>query len=102
MEPEQFPFELATKKSKASFIIKNNKGLHTRPCTEIVRCAMQFASQILFRLDKNFVDAKSILSILTLKAHMGQEIFIEAVGDDADEAIAALLDLASKDFYISY
>jgi phosphotransferase system HPr (HPr) family protein len=43
-------------------------------------------------------NAKSILTVLTLGAHQGAEITIQAEGADADDALAALESLIKKNF----
>lgn len=88
--------------SQGSFIILNDRGLHCRPSTEIVKCAASFKSDIFLNYRKNRVNAKSLFGILTLAASKGSEIKIEAMGVDAEEAVAALLDLAGESFKINY
>ena len=80
----------------------NDKGLHTRPSTELVKCASGFNSQIHLSYRNYVVNAKSLLGILMLAAEKGSRISIEAVGDDAEEAIIALQKLAQRRFNINY
>ena len=76
------------KVAKGHFIVKNDRGLHTRPCTEIVKCTTRFKSSIHLRHQKCHVNAKSILGILMLAAARGAKIHIEAEGEEEDlEAI---------------
>ena len=89
-------------KVKASFTVGNAKGLHTRPSTELVKCASNFRSHIALRYQKTSVNAKSLLGILTLAAGKGSRIVIEAEGEDAQEAIQALLHLAQNRFFTSF
>ena len=89
-------------KVKGVFIVGNPKGLHTRPSTELVKCASSFRAQIVLRYQKTAVNAKSLLGILTLAAGKGSRITIEAEGEDAEEAIAALVDLAENRFFASF
>ncbi len=84
------------------FIVKNDKGLHTRPSTELVKCAAGFNSQIYLSYRNYVVNAKSLLGILMLAAEKGARIKVEASGDDAEEAISALQNLASLRFNIKY
>ncbi len=84
------------------FVVKNDRGLHTRPATEIVKCASSYNSEIQFTYHKNVINAKSILGILILTAGKGARIKITAVGPDAEEAVDALLDLAESKFNINY
>lgn len=88
---------------RGCFVVGNDRGLHTRPSTEIVKCASSFKSEIrLIDTKKNFANAKSILGVLMLAANRGAKITVEATGNDAKEAVASLLDLASQNFYIKY
>lgn len=90
------------KKVKGTFIVINEKGLHTRPATELVKCAAGFKSQITLTLQSTTVNAKSLLGILMLAASRGSKIRVEAEGKDADKAVARLIDLAKNKFYIKY
>ena len=84
------------------FIVKNDRGIHTRPATEIVKCMAKFHAEIFISYQKMEVNAKSILGILMLAACRGARIRISARGEDAFEAVEALKELASKQFYIHY
>lgn len=89
-------------KVKDCFTIMNDKGLHTRPATELVRCASTFKSSIMLNYQDLVVNAKSLLGILMLAASKGAKIHVEAEGDDAQEAIDAILRLARGRFNINY
>lgn len=94
--------KIQTAKIESMFVVLNDKGLHTRPSTELVRCATGFKSQIHLSYQEYFVNAKSILGILMLAARKGAKIRIEAQGQDAQAAVDAILDLAKKKFNIRY
>ena len=87
---------------KGNFSIANVRGLHTRPSMEIVKCATSFKSEIWLIYQGNRVNAKSILGILMLAAGKGAKISVEALGEDAEEAIEALTKLAFNNFNIHY
>ena len=89
-------------RARAIFTVGNAKGLHTRPSTELVKCASGFRAQIMLRYQKVSVNAKSLLGILTLAAGKGSRIVIEAEGEDAQEAIDALLHLAHNRFFTNF
>lgn len=93
---------LKKEKVKGCFVVANDRGLHTRPSTEIVKCATSFKSEVRLAYQRNQVNAKSILGVLMLAAAKGAKIRIEAVGDDADEAVASLMTLALNNFNIKY
>ncbi|HSW73163.1 MAG TPA: HPr family phosphocarrier protein [Chlamydiales bacterium] len=85
-----------------TFVVKNDKGLHTRPSTELVKCAAGFSSKVSLFYRNYVVNAKSLLGILMLAAERGSKIRVEASGDDAQEAVDSILKLALNKFNISY
>ncbi|NGX37249.1 MAG: Phosphocarrier protein HPr [Chlamydiae bacterium] len=89
-------------KEKDSFIVVNEKGLHTRPSTELVKCASKYKSDINLVYQDLRVNAKSLLGILMLAAAKGAKIRIEAEGGDARDAIQAIRTLAENKFNIKY
>jgi phosphocarrier protein len=91
-----------TVKVRDSFIILNEKGLHTRPSTELVKCASSFKSEVTLFYQDFKVNAKSLLGILMLAATRGAKIHIEAFGEDAEEAVQQILQLATNKFNIKY
>ena len=89
-------------KVKNFFIVMNEKGLHTRPATELVKCTATFKANISLSYQDLTVNAKSLLGILMLAASRGSKVKVEAEGDDAEDAVKALIELASNKFYINY
>ena len=89
-------------KTKAVFVVLNEKGLHTRPSTELVKCASSFKAQIMLHYQQMSINAKSLLGILMLAATRGARISVEAEGDDAEAAVNAILELAKNKFNIKY
>lgn len=80
----------------------NDRGLHTRPSTELVKLASTYRADITLIYKKLRVNAKSILGIMMLGASKGSRVKVEAVGRDAQKAIDGLSDLAEKGFYMQY
>jgi phosphocarrier protein len=89
-------------KVKAVFTVLNDKGLHTRPSTELVKCAANYQAHVQLSYRDYIVNAKSLLGILMLAAERGAKIGIEAVGIDAEAVVAAILALAKNRFNIRY
>ncbi len=89
-------------KAQGIFVVLNEKGLHTRPSTELVKCAAHFDAQVFLSYQDYVVSAKSILGVLMLAADMGAQIVVEAIGDDAENAIDAILVLARNKFNLNY
>jgi phosphocarrier protein HPr len=90
------------KQAKGKFVVSNDRGLHTRPSTELVKCASTFKARVFLTYQQQHVNAKSLLSILMLAATKGAKIAIEAEGEDAEEAVQSLINLANNNFYIKY
>lgn len=88
--------------AKETLVILNDRGLHTRPATELVKCASQFRSQITLKYHDLTVNGKSLLGILMLAAARGSKITVEAEGEDASDAVAALVALAKSQFNIKF
>lgn len=78
--------------------VLNPQGLHARPADLIVRQASQYESKIEIGKLGEWVDAKSILSLLTLGAAQGTVLGLQVQGPDAEEAIEALKDLFEQGF----
>ena len=89
-------------KARGNFIVKNEKGLHTRPSTELVKCSASFKCHIKLYYRNYIVNAKSLLGILMLAACKGSKIKIEADGFDAKNAVRAIRSLANNKFNIKY
>jgi len=65
--------------------------LHARPAAQFVRLAMGFTgARITVATGDREVDAKSLLSVLSLGAKGGTSLRLAADGDDAPGAVAAL------------
>ena len=81
--------------------VKDEVGLHARPAAIFVKQAGQFDCEIQVRnltTESDWVDAKSILSVLTLGIEQNHEIELEAEGPDEQTAITALSALVLSDF----
>ncbi len=76
--------------------IRNKLGLHLRPASLFVAEAGKYKSDIFVSNDEMKVDGKSIISIVTLAAGKDSELTIEAVGDDAEDALDGLEDLVAR------
>ncbi len=79
-------------------IIVNEKGLHARAAAKFVAKAGEFSSDVHVCCDGERVNASSIMELLMLACHQGKEVYIEAEGEDASEALQALLTLIDSGF----
>ncbi len=73
------------------------EGLHARPAAQFVKTAKGFSSEIVIVKGDKEANAKSSMKIMTLAAKKGDEVVIRAEGEDAEEAVNALVMLISQD-----
>jgi len=78
--------------------IVNSLGMHARPAAQVVRLASTFRSHIELEHNKQVVNGKSIMGVMTLAAECGAVIRLRTDGDDAEAAMQALLDLVARGF----
>ncbi len=74
-------------------ILTNPTGLHARPAKVFAQAAAATGHQVRLTKDGTTVNARSVLSVLTLDCHMGDEITIEVEGDDAGAVLGDLVTL---------
>ena len=79
--------------------IINTNGLHARPATRFAEVANKFNSEIFVKTEnKEEVNGKSIIDLLTLGAKRGTELLITADGEDKEIALDALEGLVNDGF----
>jgi len=79
--------------------ILNPSGLHARPAASFAALAKKYAANIRIRNltnPTNYVNAKSMLMVLTLGLSRGMRAEIEAVGPEEEEAIRALTEFVQS------
>ena len=72
------------------FVVTSELGLHARPAGLFVTLADLFQAEMKVGPGDEWVDGRSVLSLLSLAAAAGTKLRIRAVGSDAVEAVAAL------------
>lgn len=77
---------------EATFVVAAELGLHARPAGRFVSVSGGFESDVQVARDDDpeWVNGRSVLSILSLAAGQGTILRIRAEGPDAREAVAAL------------
>lgn len=78
--------------------IINESGLHARPAALFIKEATKYKSKIWMIKEDKKVDAKSILSVLSLGIHKGMDITLQAEGVDSKQALQALKQLIMSGF----
>jgi phosphocarrier protein len=78
--------------------IVNRKGLHARASAKFVQLAESFASELTITRDGMSVGGQSIMGLMMLAAGQGSTIDVEAEGEDAEAAMAAISALVADRF----
>ena len=78
-------------------VIKNPQGLHARPAAMFVQIASKYNANVALQKGEERVNGKSIMGILTLGVEQNSKVVLEADGDDADEVVAELTQLLTKE-----
>jgi phosphotransferase system HPr (HPr) family protein len=88
-------------KNQVDLVVHTKVGLHAKPGALFVMAANKFESKIKISnltIGSPLKDAKSVVSILSLRIKQGCEIHIEAEGPDAENAINTLQKLVESNF----
>lgn len=70
--------------------VRNKLGLHARPATYFVQKATAYKCSIIIEKDERSLNAKSLLSVLSLGVIKGSEINLTFEGPDEEEAALGL------------
>ncbi len=79
-------------------VITNKAGLHTRPAATLVKLASKYKSDFFIEKDGMEINAKSIISVMTLAAPKGTSLIIKLQGQDEEEAAEAIEKLFKDGF----
>lgn len=70
--------------------IEIQTGLEARPAAMFVQVASQYESSIYVEHNNKRVNAKSIMGMMTLGLHAGEELTVSADGSDEENAIQGI------------
>jgi phosphocarrier protein HPr len=76
-------------------LVTNPQGFHMRPAAAFAGLAKKFHSDVRVIKDDQRVDGKSVLELMCLAAMPGSELTIEVSGDDAPDALTALVEIVN-------
>lgn len=83
---------------KKTLTIVNKLGLHARAATQLVQLASQFDAKIILKKGDKEADASSVLGIMMLESHQGEQVDVIVDGGDAADALAAIEELIEGKF----
>jgi phosphocarrier protein FPr len=97
IEPAATPSE---PDARATIPVLNEIGLHARPAALVVELAGRFEADLQLAKEGGAgpVSARSLTGLMTLMARKGDQLLATASGPQADEAVAALEELAAGGF----
>jgi phosphocarrier protein len=75
-------------------------GLHARPAVKLTKLAKSFdaAIEIAVASQQQWVNAKSPIAVMKLRAAHGEGLQVRAAGADADHAVSAIVALVERNF----
>ena len=83
---------------QATVTISNKLGLHARASAKLTKLAGSFPCEVWLSTGERRINAKSIMGVMMLAAGLGSEVVIETVGEQADDALTALMVLINDKF----
>lgn len=87
-------------RAEGSVVITHDVGLHARPSVKLTKLAKGYVSalEIAGAAEGPWIDAKSIVKVMAMKAKQNSTLFVRATGADAQAAVAAVVELVRRDF----
>jgi phosphocarrier protein HPr len=73
--------------------LPNPTGLHARPAKVFAKAAAAAPGTVTISKDGREVNASSVLSVLTLDCHQGDEVTVTVEGEDAEATLNELVAL---------
>jgi phosphocarrier protein len=83
---------------KTTTTISNKLGLHARASAKLTKLAGSYPCEVWISRGERRVNAKSIMGVMMLAAGKGSSVTIEAEGEDAEQALAAIVRLIAERF----
>ena len=78
--------------------LTNKLGLHARAAAVFVRTLSAFQAQVTVSWEGRTVNGRSVIELMTLGAPQGSVLAVQARGEDAEAALAALAALVENRF----
>jgi phosphocarrier protein HPr len=83
---------------KTSVTISNKLGLHARASAKLTKLAGSFPCEVWISRGERRVNAKSIMGVMMLAAGIGTVVQLDTEGDQAQQAMDALVALINDKF----
>lgn len=73
-----------------TLLIVNKLGLHARAATQLVQLTNKFDAEITLHQGDKQASANSVLGLMMLESHQGEEVRVVSEGVDAEAAMSAV------------
>ncbi len=83
---------------KETVDVINALGLHLRASSKLSQLATRYPCDVWLTRNNKRINAKSVLGVTMLAAGKGTQVEIETIGEQANEALAALKELFASRF----
>ncbi len=83
---------------KQTVPVINALGLHLRASSKLSQLATKFPCEVWLSRNNKRVNAKSVLGVTMLAAGKGTEVEIETIGEEAEDALSAIVALFGSRF----
>ncbi len=77
-------------------LVKSTVGLHASLAAKVVQAASKYSVDINLHYHNKVIDVKSILGLMSLAIPKGENVIVEATGDQAEAAIADIASILEK------
>ena len=80
--------------------LTNAVGLHARPAVKLMQLAKSLPSAVEMQVDgrPDWIDAKSVVKVMKLKASKGETLRFRVTGPGAEADLAQLVGLVAREF----
>jgi phosphocarrier protein len=78
--------------------ICNQRGLHARAAAKFVKLVAKFDAEVEVERNDMVVSGQSIMGLMMLAASQGCNVTVRAKGNQANQVVAALVDLIGRKF----
>lgn len=81
-------------------LLTNEVGLHARPAVKLMQLAKSLQSAVEMQVDgrDDWIDAKSIVKVMKLKASKGETLRFRTAGTTAESDLGELIGLVTRNF----
>jgi phosphocarrier protein HPr len=79
-----------------SVVIKAEAGIHARPASLLVQKATSFPCDLTLQKGEKSVNLKSIMGVMSLGIHQGDEVTITANGEREQEALDTIVKMLEE------